>query len=351
MATSSIPETFFMYLWRSPNLPGTVYVAQGFETTEALYKGLAADGFIVKLIHIATNAEFELSAGRLCPSQGLVQEAPGEETGPGRVLGLGVMNAFAAALRPLQFPGKERLASAIVPRTGKQIVSIFGSRFSLDLSDFIQRNIYTGSYERLESQTVRRMLRRGMTFVDVGANVGYYTALAAELVGPEGRVLAFEPSEYAFPRLRRLVAMNQLRCVTVFQCGLADEPGQMTLYGGVEEDLFNNHTATMVPNDNPHQRSVEIDTLDHITDQLNVEHIDFMKIDVDGFEMLVLRGASRLISESRIDNILVECNEDWLQRANTNTAEITEYLESRSFQKCARIGKSDNYLFKIRRPG
>lgn len=67
MAPSTLPETFCLYLWRSPELPGTLYLAQGLEATEALCKGLTEDGYIVKVIHAATNAEFELSAGRLFP--------------------------------------------------------------------------------------------------------------------------------------------------------------------------------------------------------------------------------------------------------------------------------------------
>src|ERR1700733_4765565 len=113
MAMATIPESFYMYLWRSPNLPGTLYVAQGFEETEALYRGLAEDGYIVKLIHTATNAEFQLSAGRLCPAQGSLleegptpAEVPTEATSP-------ALNALATALRPLQFRGKERLANTI----------------------------------------------------------------------------------------------------------------------------------------------------------------------------------------------------------------------------------------------
>jgi FkbM family methyltransferase len=324
-----------------------LYVAQGFETTEALCKGLTEDGFIVKLVHTATNAEFELSAGRLCPSEGaLAREDPSQGIRPG----LNIMDAFAMALRPLQFRGKERLANAIIPRTGQRSASIFGSRFSLDLSDFIQRHMYAGSYERLESQVVRRLLRRGMTFVDVGANVGYYTAMAAESVGPEGQVLAFEPSQYAFSRLRRMVQGNRLNWVTVFQCGLADQPGQTTLYGGAEDDLLNNHTATMVPHDNSYRRVVEVDTLDRFAERLNIEHIDLVKIDVDGFEMLVLRGASRLIGESRIANIILECNEHWFQQMNISTAEIVEHLKASGFSKVSRIGRSDNHLFTYNRP-
>jgi hypothetical protein len=74
MAPTTFPESFCLYLWRSPDLPGTLYLAQGFETAETLCKELTEDGYIVKVIHAATNAEFELSAGRLRPPR--VQQSP-----------------------------------------------------------------------------------------------------------------------------------------------------------------------------------------------------------------------------------------------------------------------------------
>ena len=68
MGPSSIPNNhFFLYLWRSPNSPGTLYLAQGFDTAEALCRGLSEEGYIVKVIHTATDAEFELCDGRLRP--------------------------------------------------------------------------------------------------------------------------------------------------------------------------------------------------------------------------------------------------------------------------------------------
>src|ERR1700733_6482920 len=68
MAPSSISNSFYLYLWRSPNSPGTLYLAQGFETAEALCRGLTDDGYIVKVIHMASDTEFELCGGRLCPT-------------------------------------------------------------------------------------------------------------------------------------------------------------------------------------------------------------------------------------------------------------------------------------------
>jgi hypothetical protein len=68
MEPSSLPDSFYLYLWRSPQLPGTLYLAQGFSTAEALCRGLTEDGYIVKVIHTATDTEYELREGGLRPT-------------------------------------------------------------------------------------------------------------------------------------------------------------------------------------------------------------------------------------------------------------------------------------------
>jgi FkbM family methyltransferase len=253
-----------------------------------------------------------------------------------------LIELLAKTLRPLQFRGKERLANAVLPRTGERIAVICGAEFRLDMADHIQRNIYAGTYERLEAKLLQRILRSGMTFVDVGANVGFYTALAAEAVRPDGMVLAFEPAEYAFSRLRLMIERNGLTRVKALQCGLSDSQGQINLYGGMDP---NNHTATMVAHDNPDFRCVPVETLDHIAAELNIRQIDVLKIDVDGFEPLVLRGARELMREGRISHILLECSEYWFGRLRTSSAEVFDYLQSSGFKKVCRVGKSDNYFF------
>lgn len=226
----------------------------------------------------------------------------------------------------------------VVPRTGRRDAVVFGSRFSFDLSDWLQRHMYAGSFERNETRIVREMLRPGMTFVDVGANVGYYTALASRLVGPTGSVFAFDPSEYAFPRLSRMIELNGLTNVRAFQCGLADVAGERLLFGAVDEGTCDLHTATMVPNGDPHRAVVRTDTLDRMAEQLNIKKIDFMKIDVDGFEPLVLAGAAGLIAEGRISHIMFECAEVGFRRMNTSTVELVEQLRSKGFSKFLQIG-------------
>jgi hypothetical protein len=69
MGPLSTPPNFCLYLWRSPTLPGTLYLAQGVEAAEALCRELSEDGYIVKVVQSTTDAEFELCEGKLCPAQ------------------------------------------------------------------------------------------------------------------------------------------------------------------------------------------------------------------------------------------------------------------------------------------
>src|ERR1041385_7304916 len=82
-------------------------------------------------------------------------------------------------LRPYHFRGKLRLLRALTPSQGERLAGVFGTRMHLDLGEDIQRHIYLGAFEPRETALVRHWLHPGMTFVDVGANAGYYTALAA----------------------------------------------------------------------------------------------------------------------------------------------------------------------------
>jgi len=261
-----------------------------------------------------------------------------------------LIDAIITALRPLQFKGKGRLAELLVPRSKHRSALLFGSQFCLDTSDYLQRQMYAGSFERLETRIVRNALRPGMTFVDVGANVGYYTALAAHLVGPSGAVFAFEPSDYAHARLTKMVETSGLESVRIIKCGLADVAGERFLYGAVDEEPCELHTATMVPCDNPQRALVRIETLDNVAEQLNIMHIDLMKIDVDGLEPLVLKGAANLIARGRISNILMECVENGFTRWVPARSEIIDYLKASGFRRVDRVGSASIHASSLSQP-
>ncbi len=237
--------------------------------------------------------------------------------------------ALVALLRPLRFRGKARLLGALLPRRGVREATIHGARMRLDLSEHIQRHVYMGAFEPAETAFVQAWLRPGDHFVDVGANVGYFVALAAGLVGPRGRVTAFEPSPYALERLRALVADNGWRHVEVRAEAIGDSPGRLALPAPDPE----NHTPSLLAS--PAGRAVtevEVDTLDRCAAAWPGRRVDLLKLDIEGFEERALVGAEGLLAAGQVRAILVELNRAWLERAGTSPAAILARLEAHGFR-------------------
>jgi FkbM family methyltransferase len=136
-------------------------------------------------------------------------------------------------------------------------------------------------------------LRPGMTFVDIGAHVGYYTALAGRLVGPRGLVLAFEPNPRNYELLLANVWRNGLANVVCFPWAVSDETGFTDLY--LSADNSGDHRIYPHEDGRPSVpvRKVALDALTAIRPP-----VDAMKIDVQGAEEGVLRGAAGLIGAS-----------------------------------------------------
>lgn len=232
-------------------------------------------------------------------------------------------------LNPFNSRGKARLLHSLSPKQGERTVEIFGSSIKLDLSDYIQRSIYLNTFEPHESALVQGYLKRGMTFVDVGANVGYFTLMASALVGVEGMVLAFEPSPYAFGRLLHTIEGNHLPQVRAIQSGLSDASGELQLY---LPKISGNHTPTMIANDGGTPINVPTHRLDEYLTACGIDHVDLMKIDVEGFEPNVIRGATSYIQNGRIHAILCELNKFWLEKNNSSPVQLYEEITSFGYE-------------------
>jgi FkbM family methyltransferase len=228
------------------------------------------------------------------------------------------------------FRGKARLQEWLLPRCGVERANVFGFDMDLDLSDVIQRDIYAGIYDPCETRALKEFLRPGMTVADVGANIGYYTWLAASIVGRTGRVLAFEPGPYAFDRLQRVVRESRGGTVECLNVALSDWSGRGTLY--VPDHGIGNYNPSLTPylsDMNPVEISIE--RLDTVLDRLGVHRIDLMKVDVEGHELGVFRGGERAIRERRVGAILVEFNEGYQKGAGGSCAELERWFSENGF--------------------
>lgn len=169
----------------------------------------------------------------------------------------------------------------------------------------------TREYYELELKHLDRFVSHGMTFVDGGANLGVYTLAASKLVGESGRVLSFEPGRRSFAILGRNADLNGLRNVQTYQFALSDEMGRARLYhhshGPVSFSLGREDLGAET------FEEVSTVTLDHIASQEQIERIDFIKLDVEGAEELVLRGALQTLTHSH-PTVLFETNKEAAQR-------------------------------------
>ena len=179
-----------------------------------------------------------------------------------------------------------------------------GIHWELDLAEGIDLSIYLlGAFEPRLVREYAKLIRPGACVLDIGANVGAHTLQFAKLVGDRGRVIAFEPTAYAFEKLRANLQLNPKLAnrVTATQTMLiatADQP----LPSGVVSSWPLDARAK----DSPHSLGALRDTagavaltLDESLRRIGVEAVDFIKIDVDGHELDVLRGADSLMCGRR----------------------------------------------------
>lgn len=220
-----------------------------------------------------------------------------------------VLRSLTTRLR--QVPGAviamEPLRKRFAQRARSLVVNDFDGdlRFELDLNGHMGSQIFWyGSYSRHQLRLMNRILRPGMTVMDVGANAGEVTLFAAKRVGPAGRVFSFEPLDAMADRLSLNVAMNHLEQVEVVRLGLSDFDGEVPIYSAAEtfhdgtrhEGLGTIYAAG--PRTEELQR-ITLTTADGWASANELDRLDVMKIDVEGAELPVIRGAIGLIEEHR----------------------------------------------------
>jgi len=252
----------------------------------------------------------------------------------------------ARPLAPYWFRGKGRLFNLLCPNWGTKEATLFGYTVRLDLSDLIQRNVYLGTYEPEESSLIRRFLRSGITFVDVGANVGYYSLMAAAAAGPSGRVVAIEPNPDLCEGLEETIRNNRIRNMILEQAAVGKETGWADLFVPTHPG---NNTATLIPNGGGSPIRVRVITLDEYLEQQQIATVDFLKIDVEGFEDKVLEGARCALRAKRIRAVLCEFNGTWLRARGATPRDCFDLIRSFGLRPVQQPSKHDlefgNVLF------
>lgn len=198
--------------------------------------------------------------------------------------------------------------------------------FDLDLSQVIDSSLYySGSFEPKSEEIIRKYLTPGMKIIDIGANIGYHTFYMAKLVGPEGLVYAIEPTNWAIKKIKKNLSLNpSINNVIIAQLCLSDKSLGIQRLSFQSSYRLDNH-------DERELESVEVLTLDDFIRNFGIEEVDFVKLDVDGFEGKILDGALECIKRNR-PIILFELNPTEIVQTDHTVSGIFELLENFGYQ-------------------
>src|SRR5882762_2410374 len=195
----------------------------------------------------------------------------------------------------------------------------------------LDHELMNGEFEDAEKRFVQKLLRPGMTVLDVGAHHGLYTLLAAKLVGWRGKVIAFEPSPRERCRLLRHLRVNACWNVGVEACALGTEPGEQDLFVVEGWQDWCNSLRPPELKEPPQTVRVDVERLDDVLWRLKVDVVDFIKLDVEGAELSVLEGAGKLLQGPSRPVILTEVQDIRTRAWGYRAREIVDLLLGKNY--------------------
>ncbi|HEX9965280.1 MAG TPA: FkbM family methyltransferase [Allosphingosinicella sp.] len=214
------------------------------------------------------------------------------------------------------------------------------------------RSMTVGQFSEIKliQRTLERSVRSGDVVADVGAHTGLWSIPLAMTVGPGGAVYAFEPEPATYSALQRNIELNSLGNVTSFPIALSDRTGAATLNVRGDTELHSFYETTVEPFDNARRETiaVTVDRLDLMLGKKNLVPPTFMKIDVEGAELEVLKGAEGIIRSLR--TILVEVHEEPLRAQGLGICDITGFLEAHDFSEAAGAGDATHLVYRRSTP-
>jgi FkbM family methyltransferase len=196
----------------------------------------------------------------------------------------------ATPFRPLRQAGFSVYTRLVRNRVVRE--DIDGAQYELHLSEMIDLALYLQQFEPDVRAAIRRVTRPGMTILDIGANIGAHTLLFSSLAGPAGRVVAFEPTDFAFAKLQKNISLNPHLHVDLVRLALSDRAA------ADEQVDFRASWQTNGSRVNGIS-TVNVVRLDDWAEANRLSAIDVIKLDVDGYEYRVISGGERTIARTR----------------------------------------------------
>lgn len=201
----------------------------------------------------------------------------------------------------------------------------------VNLCEKVGGDLYYGiEFEPIEFAFVWSSVSPSDVFFDVGANIGIYSLAASRLVGSSGNVHAFEPIEQTFKILEKNLALNKTQNVIANCMAVGEAVGNVEIF--VNEESVLTSIGQTKRGKVIDRKTVPVLTLDKYAEEKNISEIDFLKIDVEGYEGQVLRGSEKLITRSKDLLILCELSERNYSPLDLSVNDVLEWIQEKGFE-------------------
>lgn len=214
----------------------------------------------------------------------------------------------------------------------------------LNFSDQVQRQIYFGLYDIDGINMTKRLLRPGDVFFDIGANVGYYSLIASQLVGATGQVHAFEPIPENILSIQKSISDNSIANINLNQVAVADKKSSMDIYIG-DDTIGNSGWASFVKSTRRiHSLKVDVVSIDDYVRANGIDRVRLVKIDIEGAELDALKGMKNICSDVSAPNMICEINPYLLARQQIDSRAITSCLSEYGYTMYSLEGIKDGAI-------
>ena len=225
---------------------------------------------------------------------------------------------------------------------------IFGNRLFLGKKGLAMSISHYGKYEETEAKIMEQKMSEGDIVIDAGANIGLHTLNMAKIVGKTGKVFAFEPEITNFGILKKNIKLNNYTNIFAEHKAVGEKDGIATLYRSNHPGM---HKIDSEPQHSKDKLNVDIINLDNFFNKNHIQpKIDFIKIDVEGFELSVLKGMKNILKNNKNIKILLELYHNKLHEEdleyNSKYEELLDFLESFNFKKFC-IDEENNKLIQV----
>jgi len=186
------------------------------------------------------------------------------------------------------------------------LINYHGSKMYINLNfSPIMIDLALGVYEYRKTKLFYDLIREGMTILDIGAGRGNYSVLFAKLMHDKGRVLAFEPEPDQCLWIKKNIQANNYKCVALHQYALSDKEGSATFYPGHGLGSLVSPPSWRIPDElQKGPITVKTRTLDNVLNEEHIKDVHIIKMDVEGGDLLVLRGAERTLQSNNVSLLM-----------------------------------------------